>query len=112
MLEAVLALQLDDLLGLPLVEILRNEAGRCSAYAAIIKVVERAIEAKEIGTEAFDRIELLLGQCKRLGADAPCDTVGFVLNSEEAGRYRFVEVVRLLASREIRNGCRTRHIVL
>ncbi len=109
LLEAVLPSKLDDLLRLALIQILRDERRRGSARAAIVQVVERAVEGEEAGSQTLDGVDLFGGQCERLGADAPGDTLVFVLNPEETGGYRFVNVVRLLASREIRNRRRTRH---
>ena len=36
-------------------------------------------------------------------------TIVFILNPEESGSYRFVQEMRLFASREIGHRCRTRH---
>jgi hypothetical protein len=46
--EAILPRQLDDLFGLAAVEVIGDETRRGAARAAIIEVVERAVEAKKI----------------------------------------------------------------
>ena len=56
--ESVLARELDDLFGLSAIEILGDEGRRGSARAAVVKIVERAIEAQKLDAEAFDRLGL------------------------------------------------------
>ena len=109
LLEAILPRQLHDLLGLAVIEIVGDERRRRSARAAVVEAVERPVKGEQVVAEGFDLRQLRCGQCERFGADAPGDTFALVVDSEESGRYRFVQVQRLLASREVGFGSRTRH---
>ena len=96
---------------------IRDGALRCSVFVSI--QLTNAAESPGLSLsgyadllnwpETLDRVDLFCGQCERLGADAPGDTLVFIFNPEETGGYRFVQVVRLLTSREIGNHRRTRH---
>ncbi len=82
LLEPVLPREFDDLFGLPAIEVLGNECGRGSPRAAIVQIVQSAVEGQKVDSERFDCRGLFCRQCKRLGAYAPGDTLVFVLDPE------------------------------
>jgi hypothetical protein len=85
LLEAVLARELHDLLGLAAIELFGDERRRGAARAAQVEGVERPVEGEQVVAERLDRGEGRRLERKRVGTDSPGDAgVGSVGDAKES----------------------------
>ena len=111
--EAVLARQLDDVLRLPVVEVLGEERRDRPARAARVERVERTVERDEVGAQRLDLRQRRGSEPEGLGGDAPGNrTVLAFGNAEESRREVFDDVAAPLRGRHSGRYRRTGHVAL